>query len=84
MVNIFPGRPAFDRGDIIVMDNLTVHHFDDGEVLEDWLAEMGIQLLYTPIYSPDLNPIEGCFGEVKATLNGDLLPLLKFIFLKWG
>lgn len=25
VVNVFTGRPALDHGDIIVMDNLTVH-----------------------------------------------------------
>ncbi len=58
---------------MFVMDNLAVHHFDSGDVLEDWLAEMGIELVYAPIYPPDLNPIESCFGEVKAALNGELL-----------
>mgnify|MGYP002804455906 CR=1 FL=1 len=32
---------------------------------------MGIELVYTPVYSPNLNPIESCFGKVKAALNGD-------------
>ncbi len=76
VVNVTTGRPALDRGDIIVMDNLAVHHFDGGDVLEDWLAEMGIELVYTPVYSPDLNPIESCFGKVKAALNGELLSLV--------
>ena len=55
------------------MDNLAVHHFEGGSILEDWLSEMGIELLYTPAYSPDLNPVENCFGKVKALLNGELL-----------
>jgi hypothetical protein len=76
VVNVTTGRPALDHGDIIVMDNLAVHHFDGGDVLEDWLAEMGIELVYTPVYSPDLNPIESCFGKVKAALNGELLSLV--------
>lgn len=37
---------------------------------------MGIELIYTPVYSPDLNPIESYFGKVKAALNGGLLPLV--------
>jgi transposase len=32
--------------------------YDGGLVLEEFLDEMGIELLYTPTYSPDLNPIE--------------------------
>ena len=56
-------------GDIIVMDNLSEHHYEGGEVLEEYLAEMGIELLYTPVYSPDLNPVELCFNKVKTQLN---------------
>lgn len=76
-VNISTGRPALDHGDIIVMDNLAVHHFEGGTILEDWLSEMGIELLYTPVYSPDLNPIESCFGKLKTVLNGELLPFVR-------
>ena len=47
-------RPALENGDIIVMDNLKVHHYDSGEILEDWINELGIELLYTPVYSPGL------------------------------
>jgi transposase len=38
------------------MDNLAVHHFDGGEILEEYFEEMGIELLFTPSYLPDLNP----------------------------
>ena len=78
-VNISTGRLALENGDIIVMDNLNVHHYDGGTILEDWLSEMGIELLYTPVYSPDLNPIESCFGKVKAVLNGNCSRLSKKI-----
>jgi transposase len=45
------------------MDNLSCHHFEGGEVLEDIFNEMGIELLYTPIYSPVLNPAELVFFQ---------------------
>ena len=68
--NEVTGRPCLEVGDVVVMDNLAVHHFDGGLVLEEFLDEMGIELLYTPTYSPDLNPIELCFNKVKSELNG--------------
>lgn len=74
-VNIQTGRPCLQVGDIVVMDNLTLHHFEGGEIIEDWLNEMGIELLYTPTYSPDLNPIELCFNKIKPILNGELQEL---------
>ena len=37
---------------------------------------MGIELLYTPSYSPDLNPVELCFSKIKTILNGELKELV--------
>ena len=47
---------AFRMRSSVIMDNLSCHQYEKGEVLEDFLGEMGIELLYTPIYSPGLNP----------------------------
>ena len=69
-------RPVLDVGDTIVMDNLAVHHYEGGEILEDFLFENGIELLFTPVYLPDLNLIEMCFNKVKTALNHDLLELV--------
>ena len=55
-------------GDIVVMNNLAVYHYKGGALFEEYLAEMGIELLFTPTYS--LNPIELCFNKIKAELNG--------------
>ena len=51
-------RPLLECGDTVIMDNLSCHHYEGGVLLEDLFNEMGIELLYTPIYSPDLNPAE--------------------------
>lgn len=67
------GRPAIEVGDTIVLDNLAVHHYDGGAILEDYLEQMGVELVYTPVYSPDLNPVEMCFGKIKSKLNGELI-----------
>ena len=71
-------HPVLEIGDTIVMDNLAVHHFDGGEILEDFLADMGIELIYTPVYSPDLNPIEMCFNKIKTLLNNDFNDLVHY------
>ena len=68
-VNLETMRPALEIGDILVMDNLSVHHYEGGEVLEEYLQEMGIELLYTPVFSPDLNPVEHCFNKIKTVMN---------------
>ena len=68
-VNATTGLPSLSVDDIIVMDNLSSHHYEGGAALEEWLGEIGIELLYTPTYSPDLNPIEECFSKIKRVLT---------------
>lgn len=65
--------PSINVGDIVVMDNLSSHHYDGGEILEEWLNDMGIELLYTPSFSPDLNPIEESFSKIKHYVNENLV-----------
>ena len=60
--------PILDVGHTIVMDNLAVHHYDGGEILEHFLSENGTEL----------NPIEMCF-KFKTVLNYDLLELVHSI-----
>ena len=52
-VNFETAQPALEVGDIIVMDNLSVHHYEgrEGEVLEEYLAEMGIVVIYSCVLS---------------------------------
>ena len=71
-------RPLLEIGDTVIMDNLSCHHFEGGEILEDIFNDMGIELLYTPVYSPDLNPVEHVFAKVKNALNFDLLPVVHY------
>ena len=75
-INVNTGRPCLEVGDIFVMGNLSSHHYEGGELLEEWLDTMGIELLYTPSYSLDLNPIELCFNKIKTVLNGELRELV--------
>lgn len=72
-LNASTGLPCLSIGDVIVMDNLSCHHYEGGEALEEWLGEMGIELLYTPTYSPDLNPIEESFAKIKRVLKNDIV-----------
>ncbi|KAI6747679.1 hypothetical protein HG531_008221 [Fusarium graminearum] len=47
---------------VLIMDNTSFHHNDE---LEPMCAEAGVELLYLPPYSPDFNPIEEYFAELK-------------------
>jgi transposase len=58
--------PTLRAGDIVVMDNLSPHK--DEPTLE-LLAQAGVEVLFLPAYSPDLNPIEKMWSKVKAALR---------------
>lgn len=53
-------------GDIIIMDNASVHNADEfTEDLYNLLQENNIDLRFLPCYSPELSPIELCFNIIK-------------------
>jgi transposase len=58
--------PTLKPGDVVILDNLSVHH---SQHAEDALAARGAWFLYLPKYSPDLNPIEMAFSKLKAHLR---------------
>lgn len=59
------------NGNIIVMDNCATHHNAGGFALGQWLDLMGIDVVYLPTYSPELNPIELVFNKLKIVLKKD-------------
>ena len=58
--------PVLCPGQIVVMDNLSVHK---GERVRELIEGRGCELLYLPPYSPDLNPIEEAFAKIKGVLR---------------
>jgi transposase len=54
--------PKLTQGDVIVMDNLKAHL--DPRVVPLCLAH-GVEVIYLPPYSPDLNPIEAGWALQK-------------------
>lgn len=58
--------PTLRPGDIVVMDNLNVHHV---EGVRERIEAAGAALWYLPPYSPDLNPIELWFAKLKQLLR---------------
>lgn len=51
---------------MLVMDNASFYHSDRIKTL---YADAGVKLLYLPPYSPDFNPIEEFFTELKAYIK---------------
>jgi transposase len=58
--------PRLQRGDVVVMDNLSAHKAPG---ITERIDEAGAELIYLPPYSPDLNPIEPCWSKVKEFLR---------------
>jgi transposase len=51
---------------VLVMDNVSFHH---SERVKQLCSDAGVKLLYLPPYSPDFNPIEEFFAELKAYIK---------------
>ena len=58
--------PELGHGQIVVMDNLSVHK---SKRVQRLIKQAGATLLFLPPYSPDLNPIEEAFSKLKAALR---------------
>ena len=69
--------PALERGQIVVMDNLSVHR---GAWVRELLEERGASVLLLPPYSPDLNPIEEAFSKIKRSLRKTKARTLQALF----
>ena len=58
--------PTLEPGDIVVMDNLSVHKNNAARAA---IEKAGAEIWKLPPYSPDLNPIEKMWSKVKAYLR---------------
>lgn len=63
------GVAALRPGDILVVDNAPIHHSQIAQVLKLWLERQGIDVVFTPRYSPDMNPVENCFSKIKSVIR---------------
>jgi transposase len=51
---------------VLVMDNTSFHR---SERIKQLCSDAGVKLLYLPPYSPDFNPIEEFFAELKRYIK---------------
>ena len=52
---------------VIIMDNASIHHVDGAiDLIEN---QIGARVCFLPAYSPDLNPAEGVFSQIKAIMK---------------
>jgi transposase len=69
--------PSLKSGQIVLMDNLSVHK---SAWVRELIEEKGCQLWLLPSYSPDMNPIEEAFSKVKALLRKAKARTLEALF----
>ncbi len=60
--------PALKPGQVVVLDNLSVHR---APVVRRLVEAAGCTLRFLPPYSPDLNPIEPAWSKLKARMRAD-------------
>ena len=58
--------PTLSSDEIVIMDNCSIHK---GKRVRELIEARGCQLLFLPVYSPDLSPIEEAFSKVKTVLR---------------
>ncbi len=58
--------PSLRPGQLVVLDNLSVHK---SAAARDLIEAAGCQLIFLPTYSPDFNPIEQAFAKGKALIR---------------
>jgi transposase len=58
--------PWLRRGDIVVMDNLNIHKM---KAVREAIERAGASALFLPTYSPELNPIELWWADLKRQLR---------------
>ena len=61
--------PRLQPGQVVVMDNLSVHKHSRVRRL---IEQTGAQLLYLPPYSPDFNPIENLWSKSSKACRARL------------
>lgn len=58
--------PELEPGQTVIWDNAKFHKSPEIEIL---IESAGCKLLFLPPYSPDLNPIEHFWAELKAWIR---------------
>ncbi|XGV87525.1 MAG: IS630 family transposase [Limnothrix sp. BL-A-16] len=57
--------PQLKAGDVVIMDNLNSHHRPE---VKEMIEAVGATVEYLPVYSPDFNPIEMMWSQLKIFL----------------
>lgn len=69
--------PRLKSGQIVIMDNLSVHR---SAWVRELIEQRGCRLWLLPSYSPDYNPIEPAFSKVKNLIRRAKARTLEALF----
>jgi len=58
--------PRLRPGDVVIMDNLSAHK---NARVRRLIEDAGCELLFTPPYSPEFNPIEEAWAKLKDIIR---------------
>ena len=61
--------PQVQVGQVIIMDNAPFHN---SRKIRELIESAGCELLFLPSYSPDLNPIEHWWNQIKTAIRKEL------------
>jgi transposase len=59
--------PTLRPGDVVLLDNLSVHHASE---IEQAVRTVHGKVCFLPPYSPDFSPVECCWSQLKIALRG--------------
>ena len=61
--------PSLTAGQTVIMDNASIHK---SQKVRDLIENAGCKLIYLPPYSPDLNPIEIFWANMKKWIKENI------------
>jgi transposase len=67
--------PELKPGQVLILDNASFHKSEKSKKL---IESAGYKFLFLPPYSPDLNPIEKCWANLKVKVRESLSQFTKF------
>lgn len=67
-----------NKHSVVILDNASIHHVEN--VVDLIENQFGARLLFLPPYSPDLNPLEEVFAQVKTIMKKNCTLFQSFSF----
>ena len=65
----FDGTAFLSAGNTVVVDNCATHRNAGDRALSHFLQNIGVDFVYTPSYSPDMNVAEFVFGKMECLMK---------------